>query len=1377
MTEEQIAKINTQPVEAGDWALISVQPFTSEENLTVIMKNGDQFVVKVTDAQISTHVITADDKDYVITVTYGPEAEIPDGARLTASEIAKGSFEYESYLMQSLEILGFNDNEEVTEEETDEEPWTINVPKARFFDIQILSEGKKIEPKSPVSVEIKYVGKENAYLGAMSVVHFADSGLEIINGTTSNQEDSTAVSFEQDSFSVTGTIINSANLSEDDYYILKEENGRWHALASDGGTVDVTDIYDSASSSVVNYQGAKNITWEVSFADSGTHGGEGWYFIKAKGEDKYISLNGTIVSGNPTSLYAQRTFWANDQGLWIHYYSEENVYNPFSGAWRYREHYHHFLSWSNGRFGATKYHTQREYWNYSDYYGDRYPSEVRFARVTVDSDVVNNNYPNNTYNEAQIQAWLDQAMTDKPLQEVYKQASIYDYDNRIYQIDFSARSGVTAMAADLSMAFVTDISNSMLFPSSLTAINGKTNIDLKSGNLDSLSHNNGEVYFTIADAKASSTVYALYYDNGWKGMDSSYYAKWKAGVISKPNNLEKTIGSSKTFLHGNDNESNNTKYTIYNGNSEWLTGIKHHQIYDMSDNNQYGLQPDGSMTSYNMGNRLYYLESSVASAVNDMQIIAKEYPLGAVYAGLETFAMDVEKTITYLKIGGYDTNMNSASTTYKNNVQSLFDALKDIKGKDGTDQRDALNAVPYIGNGVTLPNGTNKYVILITDGAPNHCTKEEAISSANTLKEAGYTIITVGLSTKDVSVAPEMLWKSASFVDPNVDIYSNDKSKPKYYYYAESGEDLKWILRDVVRKAMGQATVTSTVTDTIDPLFYPVDKDGNPFPQTSVSYIKKDGSKCLSNDPNRAGKVEYKNNNWVVTWDNQDILPGGWNTSLFVKAKEDFLGGNTAPTNTEASLIPESYTTNKGKQNEKIAYFTDAQKIEKTSRPATPYVNVDELKMTSNSNNFIVYLGEEVTPKEEIKKLWDSIVINTVVDQNGMNNNYTIKTNGDMYYDPNRPNKLTQDQNPLNANNDPVTEIPLSNYIPNSDAVINSLLTSLKDGNTQTTVSSEPFDYAPYGQSKMGTITVALTKKVNEEAKASAPDKHETKKVLNPAEEYVLTVEYKPLTGSERKDLLVNAGIVDPEDQGYMHNGDNGAGKELNETDDQVKSTNTHRVIVCAKGLKITKTDFDFSNILTGAKFELYRTARTGEQNQKDLTGVTGKFVKIADLDASTDGFAVKDELPILKENETYYLVETEAPDGYIMLDHPIQVKLEIKKDYYTVDKNERYIREHEGTSSPETTLYSMAERSKLTLADDPAVRRTNNDGTGDLTHAGLDYDIDTILTVFYSISNNPGVELPATGGTGTTLIYLFGIMLTGFAGTALVMRRRRKAA
>ena len=105
LTEEQIAEINAQTVEAGDWALISVQPFTSEETLTVTMKNGEVFTIRVTDAQISTHVITADGEDYIITVTYGPEAGIPDGAELTAKELLPGTEEYETHYAQMLDVV------------------------------------------------------------------------------------------------------------------------------------------------------------------------------------------------------------------------------------------------------------------------------------------------------------------------------------------------------------------------------------------------------------------------------------------------------------------------------------------------------------------------------------------------------------------------------------------------------------------------------------------------------------------------------------------------------------------------------------------------------------------------------------------------------------------------------------------------------------------------------------------------------------------------------------------------------------------------------------------------------------------------------------------------------------------------------------------------------------------------------------------------------------------------------------------------------------------------------------------------------------------------------------------------------------------------
>ncbi|MBQ6663655.1 MAG: VWA domain-containing protein, partial [Firmicutes bacterium] len=51
LTEEQIAEINAQTVTAGDWVLISLKPFDTEEALTVTMKNGEVFQIRVTDAQ------------------------------------------------------------------------------------------------------------------------------------------------------------------------------------------------------------------------------------------------------------------------------------------------------------------------------------------------------------------------------------------------------------------------------------------------------------------------------------------------------------------------------------------------------------------------------------------------------------------------------------------------------------------------------------------------------------------------------------------------------------------------------------------------------------------------------------------------------------------------------------------------------------------------------------------------------------------------------------------------------------------------------------------------------------------------------------------------------------------------------------------------------------------------------------------------------------------------------------------------------------------------------------------------------------------------------------------------------------------------------
>ena len=42
------------------------------------------------------------------------------------------------------------------------------------------------------------------------------------------------------------------------------------------------------------------------------------------------------------------------------------------------------------------------------------------------------------------------------------------------------------------------------------------------------------------------------------------------------------------------------------------------------------------------------------------------------------------------------------------------------------------------------------------------------------------------------------------------------------------------------------------------------------------------------------------------------------------------------------------------------------------------------------------------------------------------------------------------------------------------------------------------------------------------------------------------------------------------------------------------------------------------------------------------------------------------------------------------------------------------------------------------------------------------------------NVGNTPGAALPNTGGLGTRLIYILGIMLTALASIGLVMRKRR---
>ena len=287
LTEEQLAEINGRTVEAGEWVLISLKPFDTEETLTVRMADGKVLTIKVTDAQITGEFISDSGETWEVTVIYDEDAGIPDGAELEVTEITPDDPEYEQYLTRARKELNLVQTDvpeeaapaEADGENGDEDAWpteagepaavseegepaaaseeglTVSLPLveeepvrdisfARFFDIHIVFEGKPVEPKAPVTVKVECKGMpapdEN---DEATAVHFAKSGVELIDTEVRGQNK--AFVFEQSSFSVTGTVVTSNqnwnNLSSGSKYVMYvNSGGKYYAIRHDRVLTEVT---------------------------------------------------------------------------------------------------------------------------------------------------------------------------------------------------------------------------------------------------------------------------------------------------------------------------------------------------------------------------------------------------------------------------------------------------------------------------------------------------------------------------------------------------------------------------------------------------------------------------------------------------------------------------------------------------------------------------------------------------------------------------------------------------------------------------------------------------------------------------------------------------------------------------------------------------------------------------------------------------------------------------------------------------------------------------------------------------------------------------------------------------------------------------------
>lgn len=164
------------------------------------------------------------------------------------------------------------------------------------------------------------------------------------------------------------------------------------------------------------------------------------------------------------------------------------------------------------------------------------------------------------------------------------------------------------------------------------------------------------------------------------------------------------------------------------------------------------------------------------------------------------------------------------------------------------------------------------------------------------------------------------------------------------------------------------------------------------------------------------------------------------------------------------------------------------------------------------------------------------------------------------------------------------------------------------------------------------------------------------------------------------------------------------------------------------KKVRFMKVDVaDTGKMLEGAVFDLYSTDAQGQIDELLYSGLKSGSDGI--LKDQTTGQSVFELRP-----GVYQMIETQAPKGYIVRVEPVII-----------------------TITPDSGLGGVA----------------YNDGTAySQGGEGLSYE-NKLYTL--KITNSAGTELPNTGGAGTTLIYLLGIILICAGGAGLVMIRRRR--
>ena len=366
---------------------------------------------------------------------------------------------------------------------------------------------------------------------------------------------------------------------------------------------------------------------------------------------------------------------------------------------------------------------------------------------------------------------------------------------------------------------------------------------------------------------------------------------------------------------------------------------------------------------------------------------------------------NIEIAVIWYQGSQNDNSQHTSSSGFKDvkysyNVQELHDHVDEQEIDGGTPMGHGLQAAEEL-----LKNAKydNKYVVMFTDGRPgywdpdnwrslglysknqavwlNCMVANDAVNHADNIKDTDAIIYTVGFGDE---LSQKFRWREGdsdnSYNSGNhscTDYYGYDQTSgadflknyiatsPDYYFYSETSDGLSDIFTDIAGSiGAGMTTYAEQIKDVIDSRFDLLIETQRNDPAVVWS---KDGRyyRLAKNDDvvyagEYAGTVSYdtQTKTYTIIWDKVTIPnsnANGWSASFYIKAKEDFIGGNVVPTNKPESGI----------------YLTQDTVI----KFPMPTVNVKLLDLSSSDKVDTYFKGEQVEPESFIRELFKTAVV------------------------------------------------------------------------------------------------------------------------------------------------------------------------------------------------------------------------------------------------------------------------------------------------------------------------------------------------------------------------------------------------------------------